>query len=152
MPPAPRWRRLSGAATSRRGRRWRRCGRYSSGSSTTSSPRRRRWSTPSEGGSMDEPMRAPLQQWLAERQERRVDLVDLRRIATGNSRANWYAETAEGARYVVRVEQGGVFGSSSADEFRMMQAAHELGCRVAPVRWIEPTGAVLGQPFFVMDY
>ena len=33
-----------------------------------------------------------------------------------------------------------------------MRGAHELGCPVAPVRWIEPTGDVLGQPFFVMDY
>jgi aminoglycoside phosphotransferase (APT) family kinase protein len=101
---------------------------------------------------MDEPMRAPLQHWLAERRDGDVEIVELRRIATGNSRANWYAETSDGGRYVVRVEQGGVFGSTSVDEFRMMQAAYELGCRVARVRWLEPTGAVLGQPFFVMDY
>ena len=68
---------------------------------------------------MDEAMRAPLQQWLAEQQQQAVDIVELRRIATGNSRANWYAETSDGARYVVRVEQGGVFGSASVDEFYM---------------------------------
>ena len=34
----------------------------------------------------------------------------------------------------------------------MMEAAHGLGCRVARVRWLEPTGDVLGQPFFAMDY
>jgi len=101
---------------------------------------------------MDEATRAPLQQWLAEQQQQAVDIVELRRIATGNSRANWYAETSDGARYVVRVEQGGVFGSASVDEFYMMQAAHELGCRVARVRWLESTGVVLGQPFFVMDF
>lgn len=101
---------------------------------------------------MDETMREPLQRWLSERRHDAVDLVDVHRIATGNSRANWYAETADGARYVVRVEQGGVFGSASTDEFTMMQAAHALGCRVAQVRWLEPTGEVLGQPFFVMDY
>ena len=101
---------------------------------------------------MDEAMREPLQQWFAEQAQRDVSVSQLQRIATGNSRANWYVETADGARYVVRVEQGGVFGSSSVAEFRMMEAAHALGCRVARVRWLEPTGAVLGQPFFAMDY
>ena len=101
---------------------------------------------------MDEAIHAPLQRWLGEQLAHDVDVVELRRIATGNSRANWYVETGDRARYVVRVEQGGVFGSSSGDEFRMMSAAHALGCPVARVRWLEPTGAVLGQPFFAMDY
>jgi len=102
---------------------------------------------------MDEAIRAPLQRWLGEQVEiEDAAVVGIHRIATGNSRANWYVETADGARYVMRVEQGGVFGSSSADEFRMMRAAHALGCPVARVRWLEPTGAVLGQPFFAMDY
>ena len=77
---------------------------------------------------------------------------ELRRIATGNSRANWFLELTDGERYVVRIEQGGVFGTSSADEFRFMQAAGRLGCPVATVRWLEPTGEVIGQPFFVMDF
>jgi aminoglycoside phosphotransferase (APT) family kinase protein len=95
-----------------------------------------------------------LQRWLGEQDEHDEDvtIVALIRIATGNSRANWYVETADGARYVVRVEQGGVFGSSSVEEFRVMRAAQTLGCPVAPVRWLEPTGAVLGHPFFAMDY
>jgi aminoglycoside phosphotransferase (APT) family kinase protein len=101
---------------------------------------------------MDEAIRAPLQRWLGEQLERDVGVVELRRIATGNSRANWYVETSDRARYVVRIEQGGVFGSSSADEFRMMGAAHALRCPVARVLWLEPTGTVLGQPFFAMDY
>ena len=61
-------------------------------------------------------------------------------------------DTASGQRYVVRVEQGGVFGTSSAEEFRVMKALHEAGFPVARVRWDEPTGNVLGQPFFVMDW
>jgi aminoglycoside phosphotransferase (APT) family kinase protein len=101
---------------------------------------------------MDDAMRDPLQRWLGEQLGREATIVELRRIATGNSRANWYVETDDGGRYVIRVEQGGVFGSSSAGEFRMMGAAHALGCPVARVRWLEPTGAVLGQPFFAMDY
>ena len=101
---------------------------------------------------MDDAIREPLQRWLCEQLGSDVEVVELRRIATGNSRANWYVETSDRARYVVRVEQGGVFGGSSADEFRMMGAAHALGCPVARVRWLEPTGTVLGQPFFAMDY
>jgi len=101
---------------------------------------------------MGEAIRAPLELWLAEQLGHDVGVVELRRIATGNSRANWYVETADRARYIVRIEQGGVFGSSSADEFLIMAAAHALGCPVARVRWLEPTGDVLGQPFFAMDY
>jgi aminoglycoside phosphotransferase (APT) family kinase protein len=96
--------------------------------------------------------RADLEVWLQERRGDGASIVDLHRIATGNSRANWYVEMSDGDRYVARVEQGGVFGTSSAEEFRFMRAAHELGCPVAPVRWIEPTGDVLGQPMFVMDF
>jgi aminoglycoside phosphotransferase (APT) family kinase protein len=97
-------------------------------------------------------MRSALERWLGEQRGSDNRLVVLRRIATGNSRANWYAELDDGSRYVVRIEQGGVFGTSSADEYRFMAAAHRLGCPVAQVRWLEPTGAVLGQPCFVMDY
>jgi aminoglycoside phosphotransferase (APT) family kinase protein len=101
---------------------------------------------------MRERMREQLAPWLAGQRGDTASIVDLHRIATGNSRSNWYVELSTGDRYVVRVEQGGVFGTSSADEFRFMKAAQELGCPVAPIRWFEPTGAVVGQPFFVMDY
>jgi aminoglycoside phosphotransferase (APT) family kinase protein len=97
-------------------------------------------------------MQARLEQWLRGQRGDDGSLVELRRIATGNSRANWFARMSDGERYVVRIEQGGVFGTSSADEFHFMEAAFRLGCPVAPVRWFEPTGAVVGQPFFVMDY
>jgi aminoglycoside phosphotransferase (APT) family kinase protein len=93
-----------------------------------------------------------LASWLREQRGDDAEVADVARIATGNSRANWAVRMSDGARYVVRVEQGGVFGTSGAVEFEMMGAAHRLGCPVARVRWLEPTGAVLGQPFFVMDY
>ena len=58
-----------------------------------------------------------------------------------------------GDRYVVRIEQGGVFGTSSADEFRVHGGRPpSSAARSPPVRWIEPTGDVVGQPFFVMDF
>ena len=101
---------------------------------------------------MADGMRAALATWLREQRGDAVDVAVLRRIATGNSRANWFVELDDGSRYVVRVEQNGVFGTSSGEEFRFMRAAHELGCPVAKVRWLEASGSVLGQPFFVMDF
>ncbi len=97
-------------------------------------------------------MRAELEAWLRERRGDDASVVDLHRIATGNSRANWYVRMDDGDRYVARIEQGRVFGTSSAEEFRFMRAAHALGCPVATARWFEPTGSVVGQPFFVMDF
>jgi aminoglycoside phosphotransferase (APT) family kinase protein len=101
---------------------------------------------------MTEQLTADLGLWLASQRDDPAQIVEMRRIATGNSRANWYVELSDGARYVVRVEQGGVFGSSSAEEFRFMQVAHAVGCPVARVRWLDATGAVSGQPLFVMDF
>lgn len=101
---------------------------------------------------MTEHLVSALEHWLQEQRHDSATVVDMHRIATGNSRANWLVALSDGSRYVARVEQGGVFGTSSADEFRFMAAADALGCPVAPVRWLEPSGEVLGQPFFVMDY
>jgi aminoglycoside phosphotransferase (APT) family kinase protein len=55
-------------------------------------------------------------------------------------------------KFVVRLERGGMFGTSSAPEYALMQSLHAAGFPVANVRWFEPTGEVLGRPFFVMDY
>ncbi|MGD9996016.1 MAG: phosphotransferase family protein [Ilumatobacteraceae bacterium] len=97
-------------------------------------------------------MRDELAAWLREQRGDEANIVELRRIATGNSRAMWYVALDTGDRYVVRVEQGGVFGTSGAAEFELMQAASGLGCAVAQVRWLEPTGSIIGRPFFVMDF
>lgn len=99
-----------------------------------------------------EEMRGALAQWLGEQSGSPVTISELRRIATGNSRAMWYVALDDGTRLVARVEQGGVFGTSGAEEYQFMQAAQQLGCPVAAVRWLEPTGHVIGQPFFVMDF
>lgn len=80
-----------------------------------------------------------------------VDVIGSRRVTVGHSRAMYVVDTSAGT-FVVRVEQGGVFGTSSAAEFAIMQSLHAAGLPVANVRWLEPTGDVLGQPFFVMDY
>jgi aminoglycoside phosphotransferase (APT) family kinase protein len=97
-------------------------------------------------------MRDPLERWIAAQRGIDAGIAVLRRITTGHSRAMWYVELSDGTRLVTRVEQGGVFGTVGADEHRFMLAAGRLGCPVARVRWLEPTGEVIGQPFFVMDF
>ncbi len=97
-------------------------------------------------------MRDQLAAWLGERRGVPTEVVALSRIATGHSRAMWRVSVDDGSEYVARVEQGGVFGTSSAEEFRVMAGLAERGVPVAPVRWSEPSGAVIGQPFFVMDF
>lgn len=97
-------------------------------------------------------MSDPLEQWLQVQAGDTATITERWRIATGNSRANWFVKRSDGKGYVVRVEQGGVFGTSSEAEFVLMEAANKLGCSVAPVRWFEQSGDVLGEPFFVMDF
>jgi aminoglycoside phosphotransferase (APT) family kinase protein len=54
-------------------------------------------------------------------------------------------------RFVVRVEQGGVFATEGSSEAAVMRALEGAGFPVAPVRWVEADRAVIGWPFFVMD-
>jgi len=74
------------------------------------------------------------------------------RIGTGHSRAMLRVTYADGRRAVVRMEQGGVFGTTGAEEVRVMRALRERGVPVAEVLADEPTGAVAGRPFFVMAH
>ncbi len=97
---------------------------------------------------MDE---ARLAEYLTSQAGEPVEVHGARRLPVGHSRAMYVVDTSAG-RLVVRMEQGGVFGTSSGDEFRLMQSLHAATFPVAKVRWFEPTGSVLGQPFFVMDH
>jgi aminoglycoside phosphotransferase (APT) family kinase protein len=77
------------------------------------------------------------------------------RVAMGQSRAMYVVDAELGAtptRLVVRVEQHGLLGTDSAPEVGVMRALHRAGFPVAEVIAYEPTGAVLGQPFFVMTF
>ncbi len=92
-----------------------------------------------------------LAEYFSEQSGAPVDVRSSHRLTVGHSRAMYDVDSSAG-RFVVRVEQGGVFGTSSAAEFGLMQSLHAADFPVANVRWLEPTGDVLGQPFFVMDY
>ena len=97
-------------------------------------------------------MREQLERWIRQQSASDVSIAELRRITTGHSRGNWFLELDDGSRFVVRVEQGGVFGTSGVEEFEFMQAVGRLGFPIARVRWLEASGDVIGQPFFVMDF
>jgi aminoglycoside phosphotransferase (APT) family kinase protein len=79
-----------------------------------------------------------------------VTVEGISRISVGHSRAMYRVGLSDGQRVILRREQGGVFGSSSAEEYRVMGALFRLGFPVAEVIAYDPTGTVLGQPFFVM--
>jgi len=105
-------------------------------------------------------MRPALRRWFTARLGalEEVALEGPERIAIGHSRAMLGvavecvgAEGAQRGEYVVRVEQGGVFGTDSVREVRLMRALRTAGLPVAPVRWLERDPAVIGAPFFVMD-
>jgi aminoglycoside phosphotransferase (APT) family kinase protein len=100
---------------------------------------------------MDEGQRGALAGFLSDQLGRPTAVLGSRRLSVGHSRAMYRVDTDAGA-FVVRVEQGGVFGTSSGEEFGLMAGLRRAGYPVAPVRWLEPSGEVLGQPFFVMDF
>jgi aminoglycoside phosphotransferase (APT) family kinase protein len=100
---------------------------------------------------MDDLAQGALARYLSDQRGELTAVDDVRRLSVGHSRAMYRVDTDAG-RFVVRVEQGGVFGTSSAEEFAFMGALGRAGYPVAEVRWFEPSGSVLGQPFFVMDF
>ena len=98
---------------------------------------------------------APLGDFFSEKLARPARVTQLRRLAEGHSRQMLLAHVDDDEashRYVIRVEQGGIFGTSSLEEYRIMKALFEAGAPVARVRWLEPDKQRLGEPFFVMDY
>jgi len=92
--------------------------------------------------------------WLGQQAGAPVVIVDAEVIGGGFSRRMWRVGIAESAiprRVIVRVEQGGMFGTDTSTEVRAMRALHAAGFAVPAVEFVEETGAVLGEPFFVME-
>lgn len=72
----------------------------------------------------------------------------------GHSRRMLNARVTAGGevhQLIVRIEQGGMFGTEGTSEARVMKAVAEAGYAAPRVRWIVTDPDVLGQPFFVMD-
>jgi aminoglycoside phosphotransferase (APT) family kinase protein len=107
-----------------------------------------------EPDAVDVPERPALHDWLAARLGERVDDLDVAVMVGGHSRRMLSVGVTSGGRrqdLIVRVEQGGMFGTEGDTEARVMRALAEAGFPTARVRWIESDPSVLGQPFFVMD-
>lgn len=97
----------------------------------------------------------PLGGYFSEKLGESAQVSDIRRLAEGHSRQMLLVHVEAGGRqrrYVLRIEQDGIFGTSSAEEYRVMGALHKAGFPVAKVRWLETGRELLGEPFFVMDY
>ncbi|WP_448624233.1 phosphotransferase [Geodermatophilus sp. URMC 64] len=94
-----------------------------------------------------------LTRWLAEVHGGPVEVRRAIVVSGGHSRRMLRIEltTPQGpAGYMVRIEQGGTFGTDGTLEAGAMRALAEAGLPVPPVRWIEGPD-VLGRPFFVME-
>ena len=109
---------------------------------------------PAPSGAGARPRRAAhqLTSWLADTLSPAFADGTVERIGVGHSRAMFTVTATDGSRVVVRVEQGGVFGTDGSEESAIMRGLHGLGFPVAPIVAAEPTGDVLGEPFFVMSY
>ncbi|MFZ9674832.1 MAG: phosphotransferase family protein [Ilumatobacteraceae bacterium] len=80
------------------------------------------------------------------------EVEGFRRISEGHSREMVIATSTTGDRAVVRIEQGGVFGTDGVREARLMVALRELGVPVARILASDESGSVIGRRFFVMEY
>ena len=95
-----------------------------------------------------------LTEWFCARIGAPVEIAACSTISGGHSRQMLRVAVTEGdsrREFVVRIEQGGTFGTDGTIEATLIQTLARAGIAVAPVRWIEPSGSALGQPFFVMD-
>jgi aminoglycoside phosphotransferase (APT) family kinase protein len=107
-----------------------------------------------EPNAVDVPEGPALRAWLAVALGDPIERFDVSVMVGGHSRRMLsVAVTTADTRHdlVVRVEQGGMFGTEGEREARVMRALSDAGFPTARVRWIEADQAVLGQPFFVMD-
>jgi aminoglycoside phosphotransferase (APT) family kinase protein len=97
---------------------------------------------------------ARLEQWLTADHGQQVNVTDAEVIGGGFSRRMWRVGVlvdGQPRRIIVRIEQGGMFGTDTVTEVTAMRALHSHGYAVPEVLAVEPTGAVLGEPFFVME-
>ncbi|MEY4361045.1 MAG: hypothetical protein RL391_351 [Actinomycetota bacterium] len=89
--------------------------------------------------------------WLAGRLGWSTPNATVERIGEGHSREMLIVTPERENPVVVRAEQGGVFGTTSDEECRVMRAVADRGVPVARII-AEESGSVIGRPFFVMEY
>ena len=82
-----------------------------------------------------------------------VGVVELSRLASGQSRETLVVKTdqPDEPELVFRIEQGGVLGTESEPEFRLLQALHGGPVPVPKPRWLEDDPQWFGYPFMVTE-
>jgi aminoglycoside phosphotransferase (APT) family kinase protein len=123
-------------------------GRFSNVTSNKTFTLKPHCSGPAEGRCLVDEAR--LAEYLSTQTGEAVAVHGSRRIGSGYSRVSYAVESSAG-RFIVRVEQGRTVGAWSSDELRVMQWLERKEFPVARARWFEPTGAVLGKQFVVID-
>jgi aminoglycoside phosphotransferase (APT) family kinase protein len=86
-----------------------------------------------------------------------VSVAEPKRLPGGASRETWllavtHADGREERLVLRRDPPGHVVESSRAGEYALLEAAHAAGVPVPRMRWLEDDAAVLGAPFFVMEW
>lgn len=92
--------------------------------------------------------------WLSTEHGAPVEILRAEIIGGGFSRRMWRTTVSiDGSQrnVIVRIEQGGMFGTETMTEVAAMRGLLEAGYRVPAIAHVEPTGSVLGEPFFVME-
>lgn len=98
--------------------------------------------------------RSRLAGWLSDVAGTSVQVRDATVIGGGFSRRMWRVGLlidGHVRRVIVRIEQGGMFGTDTATEVATMRALHSFGLALPRVEWVEETGDVLGEPFLIME-
>jgi aminoglycoside phosphotransferase (APT) family kinase protein len=95
--------------------------------------------------------RARLESWLSAHAGAPVAVVEATVIGGGFSRRMWRVRLGDGRSVIVRIEQGGMFGTDTASEVAIMQALHDAGHSVPRIELVDESGEALGQPAFVME-
>ena len=89
--------------------------------------------------------------WLAKSLGWPSARATVERIGEGHSREMLIVRPEGASPVVVRIEQGGVFGTTSAEECRVMKALKARGVAVAEIL-ADDAGSVIGRPLFVMEF
>ncbi len=100
-----------------------------------------------------EKRRADAAAFLSEKLGKPVGIVALNRLASGHSRETLMVKTdqSDQPEFVFRIEQGGVLGTSSEPEFRLLEALHGGPVPVPQPYWLEDDPQWFGFPFMVME-
>ncbi len=103
---------------------------------------------------VDQAELAKLAAWLTAEHGAPVEILRAEIIGGGFSRRMWRTTVSidgSSRNVIVRIEQGGMFGTETDTEVAAMRGLLHAGYRVPAIVHVEPTGSVLGEPFFVME-